>query len=219
MTGPAPFDPLRLLETLSRDQVRFAVVGGIAGRLLGSPTVTRDLNIRHARDAANLRALAAVLAEIHAQLCGVDPGLPFRPYVRALRAGDAFTLKTDAGDLDLLGTPAGTDGYADLAVRPFPQTLAGAVLVADVNDLIRMKRAAGRPKDLIEVEVLGALRDEIEDLTDPHRRPLNMRGSRNSPIGSFWRAPFSTRMPRHQKDPSGEISCAGRISDARLEQL
>lgn len=162
MTGPAPFDPLSLLETLSRHEVRFVVVGGIAGRLLGSPTVTRDLDICYARDAANLRALAAVLAEIHAQLRGVDPGLPFQPDVRALRAGDAFTLKTDAGDLDLLGTPAGTDGYADLARAAIPTDLGGVqVLVADVDDLIRMKRAAGRPKDLIEVEVLGALRDEI----------------------------------------------------------
>jgi hypothetical protein len=31
-----------------------------------------------------------------------------------------------------------------------------------IEDQIRMKRAAGRPKDLIEVEVLAAVRDEIE---------------------------------------------------------
>ena len=163
MTGLAAFDPLRLLETLDRHRVRFVVVGGIAGRLLGSPTVTRDLDICHARDAANLAALAAVLAELHAQLRGVEPGLPFRPDARTLRAGDSFTLVTDAGDLDLLGTPAGTDGYADLARTATRTDLGGTeVLVASVDDLIRMKRAAGRPKDLIEVEVLGAMRDEID---------------------------------------------------------
>ena len=162
MIGPAPFDPLSLLETLARHKVRFVVVGGIAGRLLGSPTVTRDLDICYARDAANLRALAAVLAELHGQLRGVEPGLPFHPDARTLRAGDAFTLQTDAGDLDLLGTPAGTDGYADLARSATLTDLGGVqVLVAAVDDLIRMKRAAGRPKDLIEVEVLGALRDEL----------------------------------------------------------
>jgi hypothetical protein len=37
------------------------------------------------------------------------------------------------------------------------------VLVASVDDLIRMKRAAGRPKDLLAVEELGALRDELSD--------------------------------------------------------
>jgi hypothetical protein len=34
--------------------------------------------------------------------------------------------------------------------------------VASIDALIRMKRAAGRPKDLIEVEVLAALRDELD---------------------------------------------------------
>jgi hypothetical protein len=161
MIGPAPFDPLSLLETLARHKVRFVVVGGIAGRLLGSPTVTRGLDICYARDAANLRALAAVLSELRARLRGVEPGLPFHTDARTLRAGDAFTLQTDAGDLDLLGTPAGTDGYADLARTATLTDLGGVrVLVTAVDDLIRMKRAAGRPKDLIEVEVLGALRDE-----------------------------------------------------------
>jgi hypothetical protein len=34
------------------------------------------------------------------------------------------------------------------------------VLVASLDDLLRMKRAAGRPKDRIEVEVLEAVRAE-----------------------------------------------------------
>jgi hypothetical protein len=33
-------------------------------------------------------------------------------------------------------------------------------LVASVDDLIRMKLAAGRDKDLVEVQILGALREE-----------------------------------------------------------
>ena len=39
------------------------------------------------------------------------------------------------------------------------------VLVASVDDLIRMKRAAGRPKDLLAVEELGALREELDKRT------------------------------------------------------
>jgi hypothetical protein len=35
--------------------------------------------------------------------------------------------------------------------------------VAALDDLIRMKRAAGRPTDRVEVEVLLALRDEITE--------------------------------------------------------
>jgi hypothetical protein len=34
--------------------------------------------------------------------------------------------------------------------------------VVGLDDLMRMKRAAGRPKDRVELEILGALRDELD---------------------------------------------------------
>jgi hypothetical protein len=163
MTVVPAFDPLRLLRELSEAGVRFVVIGAFAGRLLGSPTVTRDLDLCYARDGANLEALAGVLVRLRARLRGVDPDLPFRLDARTLAAGDSFTFVTDAGDLDILGTPSGTTGYDDLARTATPTDLDGiSVLVTSIDDLIRMKRAVGRPKDLIEVEVLGALRDEID---------------------------------------------------------
>jgi hypothetical protein len=62
-----------------------------------------------------------------------------------------------------MASPAGAQGYADLAERAILVDFDGFdVMVASLDDLIRMKQAAGRPKDLIEVEVLGALRDELE---------------------------------------------------------
>ena len=80
-----------------------------------------------------------------------------------LRNGDTFTLATDVGSVDLLGTPSGTGGYDDLARSADVFRLFGhRVLVASVDDLIRMKRAAGRPKDLLAVEELGALREELD---------------------------------------------------------
>ena len=39
-------------------------------------------------------------------------------------------------------------------------------LVASLDDLMAMKRAAGRPKDRVELEILGALREEIDRATD-----------------------------------------------------
>ena len=70
---------------------------------------------------------------------------------------------TDLGAIDLLATPAGTDGYEDLARTADAFELFGQrVLVASLDDLIRMKRAAGRTKDLLAVEELGALRDELD---------------------------------------------------------
>lgn len=157
------FDPLRLFRELDGAGVRYVVIGALAGRLLGSPTVTRDLDICHATDAVNLEALAGVLSNLNAGLRGTSEHVPFKLDARALAKGQSFTFTTDAGDFDLLAKPAGTDGYDDLTRNAQRLDLDGvAVLVASVDDLIRMKRAAGRPKDLIEIEVLGALRDELD---------------------------------------------------------
>ncbi|CAN5210112.1 hypothetical protein BH23CHL9_BH23CHL9_16260 [soil metagenome] len=62
-----------------------------------------------------------------------------------------------------MATPAGTDGYEDLArTADMFQMFGHRVLIAAVDDLIRMKRAAGRPKDLLAIEELGALRQELD---------------------------------------------------------
>ena len=158
-----PFDPLRLLRALAAHGVRFVVIGGIAGRLHGSPTVTRDLDICYARDDANLEVLATALQQLRARLRGAADPLPFRLEARTLAAGDSFTLETDAGDFDLLGTPAGTSGYDELLRTAEEVDLEGlTVRVASIDALIQMKRAAGRRKDMIEVEILSAVRDELD---------------------------------------------------------
>ncbi|HEU4831478.1 MAG TPA: hypothetical protein VFU18_02100, partial [Actinomycetota bacterium] len=72
-------------------------------------------------------------------------------------------FSTSAGALDILGTPSGTKGYADLDANATDEVVDGlTVRVASIEDLIRMKRAAGRPKDLIALEWLAAVRDEVE---------------------------------------------------------
>lgn len=156
-----PFDPGRILGVLGAHDVRFVVIGGMAGRLLGSPTVTNDLDICHAIDGDNLARLSAALTELQARLRGVDDPVPWTPTQERLTASEALTLTTTAGNLDLLAHPAGGSGYEQLAATATNTHVAGLdILVADLEDLIRMKRAAGRPKDLIEVEVLGALLEE-----------------------------------------------------------
>ena len=96
---------------------------------------------------------------------GISEKVLFLLDAKTLEAGDHFTFETRAGNLDILGFPAGSGGFDSLARTSEEMEIAKGltVPVADVQDLIKMKRAAGRPKDLIEVEVLSALQDEIED--------------------------------------------------------
>jgi hypothetical protein len=157
------FDPLEAFRTMHRYEVRFVVIGGVAARLQGSPMVTNDTDICYERSPENLERLADALRELGAKLRGVDEEVPFLLDAQTLAAGDHFTFTSSAGALDCLGTPSGVDGFDALARDAVSVDLGEiTVAVASVDDLIRMKRAAGRPKDLIEVEVLSALRDELD---------------------------------------------------------
>jgi len=158
------FDPVHILRRLEAHGVRYVLIGGLAAKAHGSPTLTVDIDVCYARDADNLERLAAVLGELAAVLRGAPADLPFHPDAETLRRGDHFTLTTASGDLDLLGTPAGTTGYEGLAANAQEAEVDDGLVVkvASIDDLIRMKRAAGRPKDRIELEVLGALRDETD---------------------------------------------------------
>lgn len=166
MSG-AVFDPLKVLSTLDRHRVRFVLIGGLAGRLWGSPTVTNDIDLCYARDDENLVRLARALRELGARLRGVPEDVRFRVEPETLVAGDHFTFATEAGNVDCLGNPAGSAGYDDLVRAAERMEMGGQTIeVAAIEDLIRMKLAAGRPKDRIEVEVLGAVQEELERRDD-----------------------------------------------------
>lgn len=162
-----------LLATLERHGVRYIIIGGQAGRIWGSPSITEDFDAAYARDDDNLERTAAALRDLEARLRvpgDDDVDLPFQLDAEALKKGFNFTFRTRAGDLDLLGLPAGVNGYEELEPNAVSMQLGGhTVLVADLDDLIRMKIAAGRPKDRIEVEILAAVRDERDrrGMTEP----------------------------------------------------
>ncbi|MHB8467652.1 MAG: hypothetical protein ACYDH6_03095 [Acidimicrobiales bacterium] len=157
-----PFDPIGALGVLQRHDVHFVVIGGFAGRLWGSPTMTNDVDVCYDRDPANLERLAEALVELGACLRGVDEEVPFLLDARTLADGQNFTFTTALGPLDILGQPAGVKDFNELAVNACEFDLGDGVdvPVCDLDDLIRMKRAAGRPKDRVELEILGAVREE-----------------------------------------------------------
>jgi len=163
MSRHAPFSADALLHALIDGGVGFVVIGGLAAQAHGSPLITEDLDVCFDLDRTNLDRLAGVLEKLEATRRGLPDGIHAPLDRRALRAGDVFTLRTRFGDLDLLARPDPNLDYAQLRSRAVRFELAGQpVWIAHLDDVIAMKRAAGRPKDMMAIEHLAALREELD---------------------------------------------------------
>lgn len=157
--GPANFE--ELLLRFEKAGVRFIIVGGVAAIVHGSSRLTADLDIVYKRERGNLERLVTALTGTHPYLRGAPPGLPFLWDVETLLRGLNFTLNCDLGAIDLLGEIVGGGGYEDLAEAAIPLTAFGVeCLCLSKAQLIRAKRAAGRPKDLESIAELEAMLEE-----------------------------------------------------------
>lgn len=152
----AEFD--KLLPALAQGGVEFILIGGVAGIVHGSARLTYDVDVVYARGSANLKRLADSLTPFAPYLRGAPPGLPFTLDVATLRNGLNFTLTTRLGDLDLLGEVVGGGGYRNLLAHAFDVEAFGVRFkCVDLPTLIKLKRAAGRPKDLESLAELETL--------------------------------------------------------------
>jgi hypothetical protein len=151
-------EPARVFAALDRHRVDYLTIGAFAVIAHGYVRATADIDLIARQDRDNLERLAAVFTELGARLRGVDAHLleidPTDPEV--LASGASFTLDTDAGPVDYLNDVPGAGEYTDLRSRAVQTTAAGvAVRVVGLDDLIRMKRASGRPQDLRDIANLS----------------------------------------------------------------
>jgi hypothetical protein len=154
-------DFARLLAVLTSARVEFIVIGGFAATAHGSAHVTVDLDVVYNRTAENMSRLAAALKPLQPYLRGAPRGLPFQFDVDTIKRGLNFTLTTGAGDLDLLGEATGGGTYDALLSRSEVRELLGLECrFVDLDTLIHLKRAAGRPKDFERIAELEILRQE-----------------------------------------------------------
>ena len=153
----------RLLVTLADARVDFIIVGGVAARAHGSARITQDVYLAYSRTADNIARLVSALAPYEPYPRGAPRGLPFEWSVPTVRAGLNFTLTTALGDIDLLGDIAGGGSYDGLLPHTImPTVFRRPIRILDLPWLIRVKRAAGRPKDFEVIAELEALAEEIE---------------------------------------------------------
>ena len=152
-----------LLQSLTAGQVEFIIIGGFAATAHGSARITFDLDVVYRRTPENMSRLERALEPLSPYPRGAPSGLPFHFDVATIERGLNFTLVTSAGDLDLLGEAAGGGAYDVLLAHSEVRAVLGLECrFVNLEMLIRLKRAAGRPKDFEIVAELEALADERE---------------------------------------------------------
>ena len=155
MSEPA-FD--ELLRRLADADVRFVVVGGLALNAWGVMRGTKDVDVVIATDSDNIRRVAeiAVAANGHVQQGEAFLGTSFS-IAAALAGGEQVAIETDLGRLDVVQGLDGVPTFDDLRSRAAEAEILGSkVWVCSREDLRAMKQAAGRTRDLADLEDLDA---------------------------------------------------------------
>ena len=152
-----------LLGALVRGDVRFIIIGGVAATIHGSARLTQDIDVVYDRSPDNVKHLADALESFSPRLRGAPSGLPFRFDSATISRGLNFTLRTDLGDIDLFGEIPGGGAYKDLEQNTIEVTIFGLRCRSlDLPTLIKVKKAAGRPRDLDAVAELERIQEEQE---------------------------------------------------------
>lgn len=162
----APLKPDRMLSALVDDHgVEFIIVGGFAVAAHGKVRGTKDVDICPDRDPKNLQKLARALEQMDArvlELTEFEGEHDLKPDFDGLMNGGNWRLATRHGQLDVMQYLSGLDeGYSDLQPHAEEREFLGRkVRFCSYEDLLKMKEAAGRPQDLVDIADLKAARKE-----------------------------------------------------------
>jgi hypothetical protein len=158
---------VQAIQVLTDGGVEFAIIGGWSAIMHGSAHLTRDIDLCYSRTSMNLKRLASALAPFHPRPADFPEGLPFVWDEQTLRSATILTLDTDLGRVDLLAEVAGLGDWNEVRKCCMRLSAFGReVWTLDLPSLIRAKRAAGRPKDLLVLPELESLLDAANDSAD-----------------------------------------------------
>lgn len=156
----------KIFTEFKKSEIKYMIVGGVAVNLHGYSRFTGDIDILLALDKKNLRKLDELMHKL-----GYTERLP----ISVKDLGDskkvdkfikekgmtAFTFVSSRGeqlDIDILAQES-MDFDKYMQVQTLIEVWGIALPVINIDDLIEMKKAAGRGKDLIDIEALLKLKD------------------------------------------------------------
>jgi hypothetical protein len=164
-------EPESLLDVLAKHEVDYLVIGGFAVAAHGHPRATKDIDICPEPSDANLGRLVAALEELEAEPIGLDEfegEFDVAPDLDGMKMGGNWVLNTKHGRLDVMQhlKGLGDDGGGWAELRPHAERrnfLGHQVLFCSYEDLLKMKTAAGRDQDLVDVRTLKAQRRDLTE--------------------------------------------------------
>lgn len=162
-----PLDLGELIAALTRHGVDYLVIGGVATQVHGHRRTTMDLDLIPDPNPENLRRLGAVLAELEAHPRDAETEkaeIPIDDLERLAIAAIVPPLLTRHGQIHILKEPKGAHGFSEMRERALVVDLDGnEVAIVSLDDLIRMKQAAGRPADLDDIAALTEVERQNRD--------------------------------------------------------
>lgn len=159
---------LEILSRLHDSDADFVIVGGVAAALHGGSRVTFDLDIVPSLEGASWQAVVQLLWNMDAR-----PRIP-ESLDRLRNVENVREWMRDKGMLALNFKSAGGETEVDLLVgesdrfEELRQRAVGVKIgertfyVASIEDLIDMKRRAGRPQDLLDIAQLEDIRRRLK---------------------------------------------------------
>ena len=144
----------RIARTIQRHGLEAVLIGNAGAAIHGAPVTTIDIDFLYRRTPANLRKLKRIAKDLRATLYA-----PFYPASTILRMmNDDETLQ-----IDFMDRVSGVRSFEGLRKRALRVNVSGASLwVAELADIIKMKRSANRPKDKAVLEILDKTLEAIK---------------------------------------------------------
>lgn len=151
-----------LLCLLADSGISFVVVGGYAARMHGTSLLTEDLDVCALLSLENIGRLRELLAPYHPVHRMTPKKLSFLEYPEDISRINNLYVKTDLGQVDLLGSIGGVGDFERVAEGAVEVTVFGRKCkVISIDDLIAAKKFARRPHDLETVKQLEWIKKKL----------------------------------------------------------
>lgn len=155
----------KVFSALNQEKVKYLVVGGVAVNLHGFMRFTGDLDILLLLQNENLEKMDHVMKKLHYSeklpitIQSLSDIVKVKKWLKEknMRAFSFFPPENNPLQIDIIIEESLK--FEDIVNRKIIKKISGVnIPLVSINDLIKMKKKASRPQDLIDLEALIKLK-------------------------------------------------------------